>query len=174
MRAHVEHRYASPSVAARTIEIYQELIAASGAPAASGTHAVAQPLALPPPDSRPVAVVALARGQAVLRFDLLPPDLRRATTVFTIPPAPSGLNAGQLPPVGTWHEADPRREILAPGETARRLRDAVHGDGWLVALDADDVLAAESALGDGVDLAPGGLRWLADRWDEGRAAEARR
>jgi len=123
-------------------------------------------LALPSPDQRAAAVIALARGQAVQRFDLLPPALRRATTVFTIPPAPAGLNAAQLPPEGTWHEADPRQETLHPGELARRLRDAVGGSGWLVGLDADDVLAAGPALGAGVDLAPGGLRWLADRRDE--------
>jgi hypothetical protein len=143
----------------------------------------------------------------VQRFNLLPARLRATTTVTTMLPAPSGLNAAPLPAEGTWLELDPdrfvreqlvaigdprqvrggplgalddahnrrirderarveaRRDEIARDGARRFLREPLGGDGWLVALDADDVLAAEPALGDGVDLAPGGMRWLADRAD---------
>jgi glycosyltransferase involved in cell wall biosynthesis len=40
----------------------------------------------------------------------------------------------------------------------------------VVAVDADDVAAVGDLLAHGARLAPGGLRWLADRWDERRGA----
>jgi glycosyltransferase involved in cell wall biosynthesis len=39
----------------------------------------------------------------------------------------------------------------------------------LLALDVNDVLAAQTAIAAGGELAPGGTRWLADRWDEWQA-----
>lgn len=42
--------------------------------------------------------------------------------------------------------------------------------GWLVACDAEDVDAAAQAIGAGAPLAPGGLRWLADRWSSADAS----
>jgi glycosyltransferase involved in cell wall biosynthesis len=173
MRSHVWAAYAARSVAARTVAQYLEL--GAGADASRSPHASSAPL---PPDAqpagmdrRPVGVVALARGQAVQRFNLLPAPLRARTTVLTIPPAPSGLNAAPLPPDGRWIELDLRpADVGLPGVTAT-LRGLVDGNGWLVGLDADDVLAIEPALGAGVDLAPGGLRWVADRWDEAGRAE---
>jgi glycosyltransferase involved in cell wall biosynthesis len=41
---------------------------------------------------------------------------------------------------------------------------------WLVACDAEDVDAAATALAAGARLAPGGLRWLADRWSSPEAS----
>jgi hypothetical protein len=41
----------------------------------------------------------------------------------------------------------------------------------IVALDGDDLLAAEPVLGERVGLASGGLRWLADAWDEATAGD---
>ena len=39
------------------------------------------------------------------------------------------------------------------------------GRAIVVAVGADDAVVVASALGAGGDLAPGGLRWLADAWD---------
>jgi hypothetical protein len=114
-------------------------------------------------------VVALARGQAVQRFNLLPASLRARTTIVTMPPAPSGLNAAPLPANGRWIELEIRPIDVGLAGANATLRRLVDGNGWLVGLDADDVLAIEPAIGGGVDLAPGGLRWLADRDDEAAA-----
>lgn len=78
----------------------------------------------------------------------------------------------------------PRRTVLRRRLLAERpaLRAAAERDGILaawrgvasaagrepatvVAVGAEDVVAAADALGAGGVLAPGGLRWLADRWD---------
>jgi glycosyltransferase involved in cell wall biosynthesis len=163
MRRHVERFYAAPSVAARTVAIYRELGAATlERSAATAEPSVPSAAAL---DDRPAGVIALARGQAVQRFNLLPAALRARTTVVTIPPAPSGLNAAPLPPDGRWIELDLRPADIGLAGVNATLRRLVDGNGWLVGLDADDVLAIEPALGGGVDLAPGGMRWLADRAD---------
>jgi glycosyltransferase involved in cell wall biosynthesis len=78
----------------------------------------------------------------------------------------------------------PRRSVLRrqllderPALRAAAERDGILG-GWralasgpgtngavIVALGAEDVVAAADALGAGGVLAPGGLRWLADAWD---------
>ena len=56
---------------------------------------------------------------------------------------------------------------------AWRARSAGGTPAWIVALDPADVLAARVALEAGAPLAPGGLRWLADRLDAaGAGAEA--
>jgi hypothetical protein len=48
----------------------------------------------------------------------------------------------------------------------RALASGPGTDGTLiVALGAEDVVAAADALAAGGVLAPGGLRWLADAWD---------
>jgi len=78
----------------------------------------------------------------------------------------------------------PRRTVLRRHLLEERpaLRAAAERDGVLatwravasgpgadravvVAMGAEDVLAAADALGAGGVLAPGGLRWLADAWD---------
>jgi hypothetical protein len=56
------------------------------------------------------------------------------------------------------------REFLLDATIGSGAREA-GTRGWLVCLDADDVLLGRAATdGDGLSLAPGGLRWLADRW----------
>jgi len=56
------------------------------------------------------------------------------------------------------------REFLLDATIGSGAREA-GTRGWLVCLDADDVLLGQAATdGDGLSLAPGGLRWLADRW----------
>jgi hypothetical protein len=42
---------------------------------------------------------------------------------------------------------------------------SLEGRAIVVAVGADDVVVVVSALGARDDLAPGGLRWLADAWD---------
>ncbi len=49
--------------------------------------------------------------------------------------------------------------LLAAWETAGRPP-------FVLPLDADDILAVDPLLDTGARLAPGGLRWLVDRWDE--------
>ncbi|HVA86475.1 MAG TPA: glycosyltransferase [Candidatus Saccharimonadales bacterium] len=59
------------------------------------------------------------------------------------------------------------REFLLDATISSGAREA-GTRGWLVCLDADDVLLGRAATdGDGLTLAPGGLRWLADRWAGG-------
>ncbi len=75
--------------------------------------------------------------------------------------------------------ASARRRLAArgrPAELLDRRRAAVRdivgatpGPLTILALDADDLLAAEGALDDRVTLAAGGIRWLADAWDEAEA-----
>ncbi len=67
-----------------------------------------------------------------------------------------------------------RDEIRSSGVRDVLLRAARDGsvlesndEGWLVCLDADDVLLARAVAAHGLHLAPGGLRWLADRWAGG-------
>ena len=48
---------------------------------------------------------------------------------------------------------------------AWKRRSAAGAEAWLVALDPMDVLASRAALEAGARLAPGGMRWLADRLD---------
>ena len=90
----------------------------------------------------------------------------RRTTIVTsrrLPAASTPRRSRRTGAGSSWRSGPPTSACPAINATLRRLVD---GDGWLVGLDADDVLAIEPALGDGVDLAPGGLRWLADRDDE--------
>ena len=56
-----------------------------------------------------------------------------------------------------------RRAVLAAWSAL--LEDQPRERPVIVALGAEDVLAAADALAAGAPLAPGGLRWLADRWD---------
>jgi glycosyltransferase involved in cell wall biosynthesis len=80
-------------------------------------------------------------------------------------------------PRGRRADVDGRRdEIRAEGLRAflleaARAAGAIEADGtaWVVCPDADDVLLVRAADAAGLRLAPGGLRWLADRWDEDQA-----
>jgi len=244
MRAHVEASFAAPAVAARTIELYEELIAAGRGTASFGRGAApAGPAvdrgadlagrgrdvepAVPAP-FRPPLVVGLVRRLAIERLAVLPPGLAGCLAIVTSAPAAGTVvGAGAEPaagtrepagalPTGRWLELDPeldyrrrlaelgrptkpggalgrflsiatspkaereRRDLVARRPELRRqatesfLRSAWEEAGrppFVLALDADDVLAAEPLLAAGARLAPGGLRWLVDRWDEaGRPA----
>jgi len=68
-----------------------------------------------------------------------------------------------------------RRELIAHRDELRRQTideflvaswEAAGRPPQVLALDADDVTIVAPLLGAGPELAPGGLRWLVDRWDE--------
>jgi hypothetical protein len=68
-----------------------------------------------------------------------------------------------------------RRDLIARRADVRREGiDAFLLSAWaaagrpefVLALDADDVLVVRALVAAGARLAPGGLRWLVDRWDE--------
>ncbi len=92
------------------------------------------------------------------------------------PPAKPGGALGRLLSIATSPKADrERRDLIARRSELRRqatesfLRSAWDEAGrppFVLALDADDILAVEPLLAAGARLAPGGLRWLVDRWDE--------
>ncbi len=70
-----------------------------------------------------------------------------------------------------WIARDRTRVRLAERREALAVWMAGHRGGGarglvLLPLDADDLVAVEPFLGEGVELAAGGLRWLADAWDE--------
>ena len=90
----------------------------------------------------------------------LPAGLARAIRTVLHPLAP-----------GARRRLRERRDELRARELERlvleawRARSAEGATAWIVALDPADVLAARAALEAGAPLAPGGLRWLADRLD---------
>ena len=241
MRAHVEASFAAPAVAARTVELYETLIAAgrgagSAGPAvdrgadAAGRGRDVEPAG--PAPFRPPLVVGLVRRLAVERLAALPPALAGRLTVVTTASATTAVGPGPEPaawarepageepagalPAGHWLDLDPeldyrrrlaglgrptkpggalgrllsiaaspkaereRRDLIARRPELRRqttesfLRSAWEEAGrppFVLALDADDILVVEPLLAAGARLAPGGLRWLVDRWDEaGRPA----
>jgi glycosyltransferase involved in cell wall biosynthesis len=113
-------------------------------------RAVAGPsLAGVPEPARKILRLALAPRAALRRRRLFAerPRMRRATL--------------QSRTLEAWRA---HREQAPTAETA-----------WIVACDAEDVDAATQAIASGARLAPGGLRWLADRWSigayHGRRAE---
>lgn len=91
-------------------------------------------------------------------------------------PAPAGgglrrlLSAARAPKT----ERERRNLIARRAELRRQATELFLRAAWeeagrpafVLALDADDVLAVEPLLAAGARLAPGGLRWLVDRWDE--------
>lgn len=74
-----------------------------------------------------------------------------------------------------------RRDLIARRDELRRQTiDAFLVASWesagrpphVLALDADDVAIVAPLVGAGAGLAPGGLRWLVDRWDESGRPQA--
>lgn len=96
-------------------------------------------------------------------------------------PAPTGGRLGRLLSAARAPQTVlERRDLVAHrAELRRRTTESFLRSAWeeagrprfVLALDADDVLVVEPILAAGARLAPGGLRWLVDRWDEaGRPA----
>jgi hypothetical protein len=94
--------------------------------------------------------------------------------------APGGLGRLTSALTGRSSKARPE-ELKARKAEVRRsaieafFRETIAGVGvgsspganptWLIGLDADDVVLAGRFVGPSAQLAPGGLRWLADTWD---------
>jgi hypothetical protein len=85
----------------------------------------------------------------ILRFTLAPRAALRRRRLFAERPKMRRATL-QAATLEAWQT---HREPASPADA-----------GWLVACDAEDVDAAAQAIGAGARLAPGGLRWLADRW----------
>jgi glycosyltransferase involved in cell wall biosynthesis len=185
LRARVGERYGASLVAAQTVAAYEELLGRDRPPA---------PAQAPSPDPRLdsgpkraiAAVVALHRS-GVSRVAALPEPARAGLTVVTnrapardlqdsvarvvIPVAPDGPTPALLGrlgrSIGRPAGGPPPDGGQAAAETqAIQSAAAVPAvDSWRVAADADDVEPIVRAVGAAV-LAPGSIRWLADRNDE--------
>jgi glycosyltransferase involved in cell wall biosynthesis len=182
LRAVVAERYAPSTVAARTIELYERSLAGRARHSAPSTGGS------PGTPLRPLPVVLAFRHNGIEpRLGPLPSALREHLTVVTVAETEPADGAGRAPRSGAgrllWILRHPiaalRRRLTArrrPAERLRRRRAAVRdalagtsGPLTLLPLDADDLLAAEPFLDDRVTLAAGGVRWLADAWDQDRA-----
>jgi glycosyltransferase involved in cell wall biosynthesis len=185
LRGRVDSRFGPAAIAARTLEMYRDLSGDGTAfeggsrPELSRLHA-----------ARGVAAIVALRRSGLARVASLPPAALANATVVTGP----GTDPPALPGAGRVISArrSPPKRPRGLGGIARRLLPAqaakaapidpldgaveaigsVVGAGseasdsaWLVAADGDDVEAIQRA-GGGDSLAPGSLRWLADRDDE--------
>ncbi len=119
--------------------------------------AQARPLAEVDPDAPFAREMARLSGPELAA---LPAGLARAIRTVLHPLAP-----------GARRRLRERRDELRARELERlvleawRARSEGGAAAWIVALDPADVKAARAALEAGAPLAPGGLRWLADRLD---------
>src|SRR5512139_1807950 len=157
--------------------VRRDAVAGSDVPATAGQAPSATPAPLPS------LVVASRRGLAVRLVGRLPRRLRRRLVVV-VPPAGADSAPDGLAELGVRVvEARPRgrkraqvpQGVQAGQALAQAVRTAarsVKADGGLdvVALDAVAVEAISELESEGVRLSPGGLRWLADRWDAERSA----
>ena len=146
----------------------------------------------------PVVLVATEREQSIPRVAALPDDLREQV-VLVIPPRTDGVPAQADPPATGGIrivEAAPARyerppkgrgpiarfkratwtpPLTAEEELAAAVAGAVRGhppDGLpedVIALDAPAAVILSGMDARHVRLAPGSLRWLADRWEAERA-----
>ncbi len=183
LRLQVEASSGAPYVARQTIAAYAGLIGRDRArrPTAAGS--------VPAPVRRAIgAVVALHRSGAA-RVAALPDRARAGLTVVTnrapardldasvarvvSPPAGASRSPSALARLGrslTRRAAEPTPDggRAAPEIAAiRSVAGAADAPdpAWIVAADADDVGPIVDAVGVGA-LAPGSIRWLADRSDE--------
>ena len=183
-----------PVVAKELVEVFHEL----RDPAASGVRGDALPGSDVPATAgqapsetpaRPSAplpslVVASRRGLAVRLVGRLPRRLRRRLIVV-VPPAgadsaPDGLAELGVRVVEARPRGRKRAQVQQGVQASHLLAQAVRtaarslkaGDGGLqaVALDAVAVQSISGLESEGLRLSPGGLRWLADRWDAERSA----
>jgi hypothetical protein len=184
LRAHVAERYGAPVVAAATLAAYGALPAGDRDRASTETGAGAAPLAEPPPrPSRSIAAVVALHRSGIRRVDGLPGPARNGLSVVTDPAPARELSVAVGRVVTPRAGEDMRsggigrlvrsvvRRREAPGLAAASaavdaIRSAVADDpGWIVAADGDDVEPIVRAAGPAF-LAPGSLRWLADRSDD--------
>jgi hypothetical protein len=191
LRSSVVERFAADRVVTRTLGLYERALAgrAFAGRARRGSEAAA-PLAaapplMPPPTALPV-IVGFRHKAVDQQLAGLPSVLRSRLEIVTDPSSevapPDG--AGPAPRSGpgrvAWLVRHPlaaiRRRLAArrrPAAQLERRRALVAqfvaerpGPIALLPLDADDLLAAEPVLDGRVTLAVGGLRSLADAWDQ--------
>lgn len=196
-RARLMAAIGTAAVTARTIEFYRELAGAEGValPPADEPSGDAAPRA-PRPRPIPSVLLATEREQSIPRVAALADDLRASVTLV-VPPQLEGATAQpngpaarvriveaapvrhERPPKGRSPLARLRRATWKPPLTfEEELAAAVvraiseprggHGPQDIVALDAPAAVVVSGIDARRVRLAPGSLRWLADRWDAER------
>jgi glycosyltransferase involved in cell wall biosynthesis len=185
LRARVDGRFGAAAVAAATLETYRSLTGAT-AHRARPTKSTADD-AGPSSGRRSVAAIAALRRPGLLRVAALPARILGGVTLVT-GPAPDP----ELVAKAGGHVAAARAIPRRPGHVGRlvgkltgrnralpqtddrltgevdAIRSVVGGfsvPAWIVAADGDDVEPIVEAAG-GDSLAPGSIRWLADRGDE--------
>jgi glycosyltransferase involved in cell wall biosynthesis len=190
-RARLLEAVGSSAVASRAIEVYSSAIGAGERAPDAATPSTSTPVS---PRHMPTVVVASGWDHGWRLVADLPAALRDELTLV-VPSRPDGA-AGR--PVTGWIEAAPvppptrppsgrspitklRRLLYRPAPTGeqllgRAMLGAVHGRRSgrgpmpVVALDAPAAVLIDSLDRRQVVLAPGSLRWLADRWDAETAA----
>ncbi len=197
-RARLVARVGSEAVTARMIAVYRETIAAAGGTARVAERAIPPEPPARPPSPLPLVLVATEREQSIPRVAALPDGLRQRVRLV-IPPRTDGSSGGadatpdggvqiveaaparhERPPKGRGLVARIKRATWSPPPTAdeelaaavERAVSAQAGNHWprgVVALDAPAAVLVAAMDGPRVRLAPGSLRWLADRWDAERA-----
>ena len=190
-RARLVAAVGETAVARRAIELYQGLASAERG------VAVAPPPRPPRPDGLPRIVVATGRIQARRMVSSLPDDLRQRL-VLVVPAATSEADEPEIAAMPGIRviEADPvptpkprprgrtplarlRRAFFRPLPTAddrlaAAVDEAIRAIGGtsatvdIVAIDAPAVAFVARRGNRRFRLAPGALRWLADRWDAER------
>jgi glycosyltransferase involved in cell wall biosynthesis len=190
MRTSVADRFAPDRVAATATGLYDRLLTARRSTA--GAVELAERAATTP---GPNLVIGL-HPSAIARLATLPIGSLAGTTLVTAPGQlqrsddPPPRRRFELDAAGPYRQrladasgllgrlrrrklraaraeleaAETERVLIAAAET---VREAGSGRVRVVAVDADDAVAALEALGTGAILTPGSLRWLADRTDRG-------
>jgi hypothetical protein len=182
LRARVVERYGAAVVAAGTLAAYDALL--EGRPARVAPFDASAPASSARPRRSVAAAVALRRS-GIRRVDGLPDAARRGLMVVTNPaPAreltavvgrvvtPSGVERSRPSRLGRLVRAVAGGD-RGPGDgdegldaTVQAIRSVAGAEpGWYVAADGDDVEPILRAAGPS-SLAPGSLRWLADRSDD--------
>jgi hypothetical protein len=178
-RDDIEARFGAAVTTTRTFDLYREAGAAVGGPAASRPASADSSAPVDRAGPLGSALVVAAHASSTDRVAALP-DGPVAIRVVGPPAPPAAVASGGIQRVALGL----RRRLGPAGPTPAAQRNATTvaaiRAGWealatsgsgsgraIVAADADDVSAVIEALGDpGKDhLAPGSLRWLADRQD---------
>jgi glycosyltransferase involved in cell wall biosynthesis len=169
MRASIEARFSPAAVAARTLELYDEVRRAAGQPPAGRT--TGQPPDHAAPSSKPVAAALFVAAHGADRLSAIHLTSGRLPVAVVAPDSTPRTTRGDrwVRRLTRTRAPDARTGFL---EAIRGRWDelaAEHPDGRVVIVPADvgDLEAAIDALGQTAttNLAPGSRRWLADRQD---------
>jgi glycosyltransferase involved in cell wall biosynthesis len=183
LRARVEDRYGASHVARQTIAAYEQLVGRGRQRRPAAVDSV------PAPVRRGIAAVVALHRSGAARVAALPEGARAGLTVVTnrAPArdlgdsvarvvAPAAGEARSSPALARLARSIARRlvtprrddeQVTAEIAAIRSVAGAAEGPdpAWVVAADADDVEPIVEAVGSAA-LAPGSIRWLADRSDE--------